>query len=147
MGTRRKTRAVPSDASAASTASESSESSESSFDWFQAWYPLRPTSFLDPDEPNEVRVLGKKLVAYLDKTRGEWCVLEDSCPHRRAPLSLGYVQKDGALACRYHGWAFDGKDGKCVSIPMSVDETAEKTACVSPRWCVTCNTNSSPPCL
>ena len=134
--TRRKTRAVPSDASVASTtASESSESSESSFDWFQAWYPLRPTSFLDADEPIEVRVLGKKLVAYLDKTRGEWCVLEDSCPHRRAPLSLGYVQKDGALACRYHGWAFDGKDGKCVSIPMSVDETAEKTACASPRSC------------
>ena len=108
-----------------------------SFDWFSAWYPLRPTSFLDPDEPNELRVLGKKLVAYLDPTCGEWRVLEDSCPHRRAPLSLGYVQRDGALACRYHGWAFDGKDGKCVAIPMSVDEAAEKTACASPRSCAT----------
>ena len=82
-----------------------------SFDWFSAWYPLRPVSFLDANEPNELRVLGKKLVAYLDPTCKEWRVLEDSCPHRRAPLSLGYVQKDGTLACRYHGWAFDGKDG------------------------------------
>jgi len=134
--TRSSTRAYASDASVASVTESATESASSeSFDWFQAWYPLRPTSFLDADEPNEVRVLGKKLVAYLDKTRGEWCVLEDSCPHRRAPLSLGYVQKDGALACRYHGWAFDGKDGTCVSIPMSVDETAEKTACASPRSC------------
>ena len=55
-------------------------------------------------------MLGKKLVAYLDKTRGEWCVLEDSCPHRRAPLSLGYVQKDGRyvsisrVGVRRQGW-------------------------------------------
>ena len=108
-----------------------------SFDWFSAWYPLRPVSFLDANEPNELRVLGKKLVAYLDPTCKEWRVLEDSCPHRRAPLSLGYVQKDGTLACRYHGWAFDGEDGSCVSIPMSVDEAAEKTACASPRSCAT----------
>ena len=108
-----------------------------SFDWFSAWYPLRPVSFLDANEPNELRVLGKKLVVYLDPTCKEWRVLEDSCPHRRAPLSLGYVQKDGTLACRYHGWAFDGKDGSCVSIPMSVDEAAEKTACASPRSCAT----------
>lgn len=119
------------------TSASASRVDGESFNWFSAWYPLRPTSFLDPKEPNELRLLGKKLVAYLDPTCGEWRVLEDSCPHRRAPLSLGYVQKDGALACRYHGWAFDGKDGKCVSIPMSVDLAAEKTACASPRSCAT----------
>ena len=113
----------------------SSSPSPSSFDWFQAWYPMRPVSFLDASAPNEMKVLGKKLVAWLDATTNEWRVLEDSCPHRRAPLSLGYVQKDGTLACRYHGWAFEGARGTCTSVPMSVDANAEATACASPRSC------------
>jgi len=113
----------------------SSSPSPSSFDWFQAWYPMRPVSFLDAEAPNEMKVLGKKLVAWLDATTNEWRVLEDSCPHRRAPLSLGYVQKDGTLACRYHGWAFEGARGTCTSVPMSVDANAEATACASPRSC------------
>jgi len=121
--------------SASLESTSSSKSDGDDFDWFSAWYPMRPVSFLDPSEPNELKLLGRKLVAYLDPTCNEWRVLEDSCPHRRAPLSLGYVQLDGSLACRYHGWAFDGKDGKCTAIPMSVDAQAEATACASPRSC------------
>ena len=124
------------DASSSPSSSPSSPSSpSSSFDWFQAWYPMRPVSFLDAEAPNEMKVLGKKLVAWLDTTTNEWRVLEDSCPHRRAPLSLGYAQKDGTLACRYHGWAFEGERGTCTSVPMSVDANAEATACASPRSC------------
>lgn len=43
--------------------------------------------------------------------------LEDRCPHRRAPLSLGCVKPDGNLQCGYHGWTFDGS-GKVLEIPQ-----------------------------
>ena len=92
--------------------SPSPSSPSSSFDWFQAWYPMRPVSFLDAEAPNEMKVLGKKLVAWLDTTTNEWRVLEDSCPHRRAPLSLGYVQKDGTLACRFTGGRLKASAGR-----------------------------------
>ena len=41
--------------------------------------------------------------------------VEDFCPHRGAPLSLGYVE-DGNLVCGYHGLVM-GCDGKTVSMP------------------------------
>ena len=48
--------------------------------------------------------------------------LEDRCPHRRVPLSLGEV-KDGRLQCGYHGWTFDGASGACTAIPhLTADE-------------------------
>ena len=43
--------------------------------------------------------------------------LEDRCPHRRAPLSLGRMRPDGRLQCGYHGWTFDGETGACRVIP------------------------------
>jgi phenylpropionate dioxygenase-like ring-hydroxylating dioxygenase large terminal subunit len=41
--------------------------------------------------------------------------LDDRCPHRRAPLSLGKVH-DNDIACAYHGIRF-GADGGCTLIP------------------------------
>ncbi len=41
--------------------------------------------------------------------------LEDFCPHRGAPLSLGRVI-DGKLVCGYHGLEM-GCDGKTVAMP------------------------------
>lgn len=51
--------------------------------------------------------------------------LEDQCPHRLAPLSLGECA-DGGLRCGYHGMVF-GKDGKCLQIPAqdAIPSTAE----------------------
>jgi len=41
--------------------------------------------------------------------------VEDFCPHRGAPLSLGYVE-NGELVCGYHGLTM-GADGKTASMP------------------------------
>ena len=42
---------------------------------------------------------------------GVVAALEDFCPHRGAPLSLGRVRDDGKLVCGYHGLVM-GCDGK-----------------------------------
>jgi phenylpropionate dioxygenase-like ring-hydroxylating dioxygenase large terminal subunit len=47
---------------------------------------------------------------------GAVAALEDRCPHREVPLSMGSVQPNGALQCLYHGIQFD-RLGKCLSIP------------------------------
>lgn len=71
-----------------------------------------------PDEiaekPLGRQICGEKIVFY----RGPECkvaAVEDFCPHRGAPLSLGVV-RDGQLTCGYHGLTM-GCDGKVVSMP------------------------------
>lgn len=118
---------------AAEKASAAEKAPGGSFDWHKAWYPMSPVDFLDPDVPNPMKLLGRSIVAWKAED-GRWAVVDDSCPHRMAPLSLGFVDKDRQLVCRYHGWEFGG-DGKATGIPMSVDDKAEKTACDSPRSC------------
>ncbi|WNW12691.1 aromatic ring-hydroxylating dioxygenase subunit alpha [Pseudomonas sp. DTU_2021_1001937_2_SI_NGA_ILE_001] len=71
-----------------------------------------------PDEiaskPLGRQICGEKMVFYrgLDD---QVVAVEDFCPHRGAPLSLGYVE-NGQLVCGYHGLTM-GADGKTVSMP------------------------------
>mmetsp|Transcript_10825 Transcript_10825/g.25643 ORF Transcript_10825/g.25643 Transcript_10825/m.25643 type:complete len:203 (+) Transcript_10825:1900-2508(+) len=62
-------------------------------------------------QPFATRLWGEPLVIYRD-SKDELVAMADVCPHRSAPLSMGYVEND-ELVCRYHGWRF-GDDGKCV---------------------------------
>ena len=59
---------------------------------------------------------------------GTPAALEDRCPHRRMPLSMGTVVDD-ALQCGYHGFTLDA-GGRCVRIPGqdSIPETARVRA-------------------
>jgi vanillate O-demethylase monooxygenase subunit len=47
---------------------------------------------------------------------GKVVAMEDKCPHRRVPLSMGKVVDGGLLQCHYHGLRFD-QTGTCVRIP------------------------------
>jgi vanillate O-demethylase monooxygenase subunit len=49
------------------------------------------------------------------KEDGTVVALEDRCPHRAAPLSLG-CRKGDAVQCGYHGFTF-AADGKCIDVP------------------------------
>jgi vanillate O-demethylase monooxygenase subunit len=46
---------------------------------------------------------------------GRAIALENRCPHRGAPLSMGCLKGD-AVQCGYHGFTF-GADGSCVRVP------------------------------
>ena len=66
-------------------------------------------------KPRRVIVAGLPLALYR-LNDGSAVALEDRCPHREVPLSMGSVQSDGTLQCLYHGIRFD-KHGACKFIP------------------------------
>lgn len=66
------------------------------------------------DAPVACQVLGEKLVLFRT-TDGKPAALDDCCPHRLVPLSLGTVNGD-TVRCGYHGMCFD-VDGTCTEIP------------------------------
>ncbi|XXF08380.1 aromatic ring-hydroxylating dioxygenase subunit alpha [Pseudomonas sp. D2-3] len=78
-----------------------------------AWYVA-----CTPDEiaekPLGRQICGEKIVFYRG-AEGRVVALEDFCPHRGAPLSLGYVE-NGNLICGYHGLEM-GCEGNTVSMP------------------------------
>ncbi len=64
------------------------------------WFPVCPSGFVK-DSPVSLRRLGYKIAVWRD-AQGQVHALEDHCPHRGAPLSLG-VNLGDRLACPYHG--------------------------------------------
>jgi len=79
-----------------------------------AWYVA-----CTPDEiaagPLGRTICGDRIVLFRAEG-GNVSALEDFCPHRGAPLSLGTVREDGRIVCGYHGLVMGG-DGKCVGMP------------------------------
>lgn len=60
------------------------------------------------------RILETQMLFYR-KGDGQVVAMEDRCPHRSLPLSMGRRQGDN-VACGYHGLEFE-PDGKCVKVP------------------------------
>lgn len=81
------------------------------------WY-LVATSNDVADRPIGLKRLGRNLVLWRDEA-GAVHVLEDYCPHRGAPLSLGRIN-DGRLSCAYHGFEIDAS-GTIVDVPATPD--------------------------
>lgn len=59
-------------------------------------------------------VMDENIVVFWTES-GNLTALEDRCPHRCAPLSLGCVEGE-LIKCGYHGAKF-GSNGQCVSVP------------------------------
>ncbi len=78
------------------------------------WYVAAASDELG-DKPLARQICGEPMVFYRNR-EGKPVALEDFCPHRGAPLSLGFV-RDGLLVCGYHGLAM-GEDGRCAHMPM-----------------------------
>jgi phenylpropionate dioxygenase-like ring-hydroxylating dioxygenase large terminal subunit len=65
------------------------------------WFPVCPSHFISGQNPISLRRLGYKIALWRDP-QGKVHALEDHCPHRGAPLSLG-VNLGDRIACPYHG--------------------------------------------
>lgn len=96
-----------------------------------SWWPLALSEAITSQKPTAISC-GTEDIVLFRNMNGEAQALEDRCPHRRVPLSLGVVKPTG-LQCAYHGWTFDGATGACNAIPnLHADEP------VPPRYAARC---------
>ncbi|MDV5824936.1 aromatic ring-hydroxylating dioxygenase subunit alpha [Sphingobium naphthae] len=77
------------------------------------WYAAAWSTELG-DRPLARHILGERVV-FFRQPDGVIGALEDRCPHRMAPLSMGECA-DGGIRCGYHGMVFDAS-GSCIGIP------------------------------
>ena len=78
-----------------------------------AWYVVAQSGQID-SRLQSIKILGNNLVFYRDSQQ-KVVALEDACPHRKLPLSMGKLVGD-AVQCGYHGLTFDAS-GKCINAP------------------------------
>ena len=78
-----------------------------------AWYVVAQSHQLC-GQLASYRILGDDILLYRD-TNDLPVALEDACPHRKLPLSMGTLIDD-VVHCGYHGLQFDGS-GQCVGAP------------------------------
>jgi phenylpropionate dioxygenase-like ring-hydroxylating dioxygenase large terminal subunit len=80
-----------------------------------AWYVAAWGEEVTRDKPLARTILGEPVVMFR-KADGGVAALEDRCPHRFAPLSMGKVLEGDRLQCPYHGLEI-GTDGVCAHNP------------------------------
>src|SRR5687768_983214 len=86
---------------------------------------------------HEVPVNGMLSRILLDKkwlihrlSDGNHAMIEDRCPHRFVPLSMGRKEGD-VIHCRYHGLGFS-PDGRCVHNPFPGEPPTHVLAATMP---------------
>ena len=84
-----------------------------------AWYVACTPDEID-EKPLGRRICGEPIV-FFRGPEGVVAAVEDWCPHRGAPLSLGRVI-EGKLVCGYHGLEM-GCDGQTISMPVLISPT------------------------
>lgn len=80
------------------------------------WWPLCFSESVSSKRPTAVFWGEQELAIYRDSQQ-QIRAVEDRCPHRRAPLSLGRITPTGHIQCGYHGWTFDGGSGAISGFP------------------------------
>ncbi len=78
-----------------------------------AWYVAARTDELE-GKPLGRTICGESMVFWRGE-QGRVAAVQDFCPHRGAPLSLGFVC-EGKLVCGYHGLEM-GCEGKTLAMP------------------------------
>ena len=78
-----------------------------------AWYVVAQSQQIS-HQLLSLKLLGEQLLFYRD-SESRVVALEDACPHRKLPLSMGKLKGD-TVQCGYHGLTFDAC-GKCVDAP------------------------------
>ncbi len=63
----------------------------------------------------------RDLVLFRDESGGAH-LFDAHCPHLGAHLAVGGRVEGGCLRCPFHGWLFEGDDGRCVEIPYGGGE-------------------------
>lgn len=76
------------------------------------------------------RMICEESIVLFRRRDGKVVALEDVCPHRLVPLSLGVVEGD-SIRCGYHGLLLDG-EGQCLEMPGGAPKTTAVCAAAYP---------------
>ena len=107
------------------------------YGYLNNWFPVVPISSSDFSNPKQIRILGKDFVLW--KKNEQFVFQDDVCPHRCAPLSEGYIDKESNnLRCAYHGWEFN-QTGSCMVIPQMDNAKQQNHARTCVKTYDTCN--------
>ncbi len=90
------------------------------------WYVAATSAEVTAGKPFARMLLNEPVVLFRRRD-GSVAMLEDRCPHRKAPLSLGEVIGD-EIQCGYHGVRLDG-NGTCTAIPSQRDAPIPRNFC------------------
>ena len=78
------------------------------------WYPVLWSRQLGR-KPRAVTLLGEQIMLVRDRD-GKAYALNNRCPHRGVPLSLGKQEFPRTWSCWYHGWTYRWDTGDLVGI-------------------------------
>src|SRR5262245_30397134 len=82
--------------------------------WFRALYSHQ----LARGEVKALHRLGRELVAFRGED-GAARVFDAHCRHLGAHLGYGGKVEGNAIRCPFHGWLWNGSDGRCLEIPYA----------------------------
>ena len=89
----------------------------------QFWIAVYRSEDLEKGEARPIRIMGENYALYRGAS-GKAQVIAYQCPHRWAPMHLGWVEGDD-IRCVYHGWKFDCS-GQCNEQPAEEKGFAHK---------------------
>ncbi|XP_068191331.1 cholesterol 7-desaturase nvd isoform X1 [Antennarius striatus] len=82
------------------------------------WYRVLDSHLLERSDVKSVSVLGEQVAVFRGQN-GTSYVVDAYCPHLGANLAVGGRVVGSCIECPFHGWQFQGNDGKCVKIPYA----------------------------
>jgi len=97
----------------------------------QFWHAVYRSQDLPAGHAKPIRIMSEDYALYRGHS-GTVQIVAHRCPHRGAPMHLGWVEDD-SIRCAYHGWKFE-RSGRCIEQPAEEPGFARK---VSIRTCPT----------
>jgi len=89
----------------------------------QFWIALDNSANLPAGRARPIRIMSEDYALYRGAS-GKAQVIAYRCPHRGAPIHLGWIEQD-SIRCVYHGWKYDCS-GQCVEQPAEEPGFARK---------------------
>ena len=89
----------------------------------QFWHAIYRSEDLPTGHAKPIRIMSEDYTLYRGES-GRAQVIDYNCPHRHAPMHLGWVEGDD-IRCVYHGWKYDCS-GQCIEQPAEEAGFARK---------------------
>jgi nitrite reductase/ring-hydroxylating ferredoxin subunit len=85
------------------------------------WFAVVESTDLPAGGVLALYYFARDLVAFRGED-GSPHVLDAHCPHLGAHLAVGGRVESECLRCPFHGWLFEGDEGRCVEIPYATSD-------------------------